>query len=1326
MTTFELCPMKNILNTFILILFCLTSFGMFGQQDLYFRNYQTEDGLSSNTVTSILQDKQGFMWFGTRNGLNRFDGNSFRIFQNDPEDKHSIGNNSITCLARAIDYKMWVGTRAGVFLYDPTSEYFEFENVLPSGLIQEMHTDRNGNVWLLADGTLYFFDHRNRKMQKLFQEGSYTRTIFLDASDTLWSAESNGDIRKFDLGGRLKSVLKALNPNGHRLDDITQIGQISTSQFLIATQHQVMLLDTSANKTRLMTAENGMSMDVNTHSIFLFTQDECWLATEKGLYILNIASGIMRLVQKEYGNPYSLTDNVVFQIYKDTEGGIWLGTFFGGVNYYSQPFNGFRKYLPRPEKNSLSGNIVHEIIKDKYGQLWIGTEDAGLNRMDPSTGKFYQYGDLLAYNNIHGLCTDDEFLWIGTYDHGIDVMDLRTKKVVRHYDAGPGADKFKSNFIVTIFKDSKGDMLIGTWDGLFRYNRKTDSFETDSFFNTQIQGILETQDGTLYAGSYVGGLSWRNPKTGKEGRIGEKTKNRDGLISKSVNSIYQDRSGNIWACTERGLTKYDPEKIIFQHYTIANGLPSNQVFKIMEDLQGNLWITTANGLACLNPKKGTFQIFHRNNGLPTEQFNYNSMFRDSDGTFYIGTVTGMVSFSPTSLKPNTFVPPVFVTGIEVNNVSQRHFETDSRNISVLYTKSIDLPYDNSNISFDVAALSYMIPEMNQYRYILNGADKTWTYLKNNRRIYYTNLPPGDYTFKVMGANNSGVWNSVGKEIEITIFPPWWLSWWAYLIYIFIIIFVGAVIFRYYHLAVSEKNKRQIETIQIKTEREIFDAKLSFFTNIAHEIRTPLTLIRLPLEKLLASKVPNDPWSSSLEMIRKNTDKLINLTNQLLDFRKMEANKLSLTFVEVRVQHLLQDVFDDFRMLAEERNLSYQLEMPRHPLYAFIDENAFTKILHNLVHNAIKYSGSEVAVKLLPFSSEDSHFYIELRNDGELIPEALREKIFEPFYRIREKDKTEGTGIGLPLSRTLAEMHNGSIKAHNVGSMNVFVLSMAIHQDSEISVSSDADDENPILAVEGNIPDPTLSLPTILVVEDNKDIRDYLTNELKSKFQVSTAANGKEALDFLSKKNVQLIISDIMMPVMDGIELCREIKNNLEYSHIPVILLTAKNSLPSKIEGLESGADAYIEKPFSMEFLQAQAESLLNNREKIREFFAHSPLTHIKSIGVSRADQIFLEQLSRVIDQRITDADLDVEQLSALMNMSRPTLYRKIKGISDLSPNELINLARLKKAAEYLAQGDYKINEVAMMVGYKSHSNFSRDFQRQFQVSPTSYINNKKG
>jgi len=1010
-----------------------------------------------------------------------------------------------------------------------------------------------------------------------------------------------------------------------------------------------------------------------------------------------------------------------------------VGTYLGGINYLPRQFTYFQKYFPQFRTPSISGHAVHEICKDQYGNFWIGTEDAGVNKINFQNKTFASFGPTgesgsVGYHNIHGLLATGNELWIGTFEHGLDVLNILTGKVMRHYHSGTDEHSLKSNFIVTLYQTREGQILIGTWGGLFNYNRSSDNFTAVPELTTHIQGLLEDDQHLLWCCSQGDGVYCYDPVLNKYTHFGYDSTNQNSLPDNHVNGIFQDSRKNLWFATEGGLCRYEKSKKLFTRFSTRNGLPDNLIFRVLEDERANLWISTSKGLVFFNPDNGFIRTYKQSNGLLSDQFNYNSAFKDTDGMMYFGSVKGLVGFNPSQFTINTAIPPVFITGFQVNN---KELSIDDKSSplkqSITYTRHISLPYDQSTISIDFAALSYTVPEMNEYAYKMEGLDKDWTYLKANRKAYYTKLPPGSYTFRVRGSNSSGVWNEMQASLDIYISPPLWASTWAYFAYGMVIFGIGYLLMRYYVGWTEEKNIRKFQLLEIEKEREVYHSKIEFFTNVAHEIRTPLTLIKMPLDKLIQKASYHPEINENLRTMEKNTNRLIDLTNQLLDFRKTETDKFSLNFVKTDVSELLQEIFSNFQPAAEQKNTAFKLEMPRIALHAFVDPEAFKKILSNLVNNAIKYADEKVSVQLLPFNSEDNVFTIEVKNDGFIIPQDQKEKIFEPFYRLKETEKQAGTGIGLALSRSLAESHKGVLVLKTPESnLNVFQLILPIHQDKEFILQNVQAETNGI--EENAAPDPeegSPSKPAILFVEDNREILDFVCRELHSEYTVRKALNGKEALDILKEENIQLVISDIMMPVMDGLELCKKMKTNLEYSHIPIILLTAKNTLLSKIEGLEVGADAYIEKPFAFEHLFAQISNLLSNRNKIKEYFASSPLAHIKTMAYSKTDKNFLEQLDEIIQQNLTNMDIDVENLAKIMNMSRATFYRKIKGLSNLTPHELINIARLKKAAEFLAGGNYKVYEVANMVGYTLQTNFARDFHKQFGMTPSDYANSKK-
>jgi len=1306
-------------------------------QSYYFRNYQVSAGISSNTITSILQDSRGFMWFGTRNGLNRFDGIQFKIFKNNSKELKSIGSNSILSLYEDQQQRLWAGTYKGVYIYDALHENFSLFTQLPQEEVRSISSDKSGNIWFVIGFNLYRYNCSKNAI--IFYNIAKTQipVLSIDKKGTIWCGTDSGMIKKYDaLNDRfIYGGMLSFNKKKESVF-IQTLYPVNDTLLLISTLNQVFLLNTKSGGQKNIFSNYPWANKILVHKIIQQSATSFWFGTENGLFILDFKTGVVQILQKQNGNPYCLNDNVITDFCVDKEGNTWAGTFFGGVNYYSRELNQFQKYFPLPGINSLSGSLVHEICTDRNNNMWIGTEDAGLNKLNQQTGIITHFmpgkGDgHIAYQNIHGLLADNNELWIGTAEHGLDVMDLTTEKVIRHYEKSSKPNSLNSNFIVTIYKTRNGKILIGTWAGLFEFDRQKNNFISLPFFKRQAQAILEDENGTIWVCSYGNGVHFYNAEKGISGSLTFNAKDSNSLPNNYVNNLYEDSKKNIWFCTESGLCRYDYRSKKIIRYTEDNLLGNNQIFRVLEDNSGILWISTSKGLVSLNPTGRETKLFNTDNGLLTEQFNYNSAYKSKEGKLFFGTSKGMISFDPSQFSRSAFIPPVYITSIYVNNkeLNVNHYRSVSDNTGH-FKADLTLPYDSSNINIDVAALSFSIPGRNEYSYKMEGVDKDWNYIKNNPKIYYTKLSPGHYTFKVKGSNSDGIWNPDETILTIHITPPFWASTWAYLLYMLVISGIAFTILRYYYIALSEKNQRKIKVLEIEKEREIYNAKIEFFTNVTHEIRTPLTLIKLPVEKLLQTVSSNSNLFENLVMIEKNTNRLIHLTDQLLDFRKAEANHYSLNFVKTDINELLKELYATYQPAAEEKNISFKLELPRVPLLAYVDPEAFRKLLSNLFSNAIKYADHLITVRLMPFSSEDTVFNIEFKNDGYLIPFELKEKIFEPFYRLKQTEKSAGTGIGLPLSRSLAELHKGVLDLKQPdGNFNTFLLTIPIHQEKEINLGEqETETAHIVQTADQNMDEPKKdeNKISVLLVEDDREIVHFLQKELMTEYNIFKAFNGSEALEILLKENINLVISDIMMPIMDGIELCRQMKTDLNYSHIPIILLTAKNTLTSKIEGLETGADAYIEKPFVMKYLQAQITNLLSNRNIVKEYYAHSPLAHIRGIACTTADKGFLESLHQVIEENITERELDVDTLSRMMNMSRGTFYRKIKGLSDLTPNELITLARLKKAAELLANGNYRVNEVSNMVGYSLQSNFARDFHKQFNITPTNYIKQQSG
>jgi len=1319
----------NIL--FISFIFCI-NFSY--SQSYYFKHYQVEDGLSYNSVICTMQDSRGFLWFGTKDGLNRFDGYSFKTFRNNPNNSSSIGSNNIQSLIEDKNKNIWIGTKSGLYKYNPIDETFACLKGTKKNSITDIIIDQQENIWFISDWRLRKYNKGLDSYRSYSDDLSTVTSLCITDDQSLWISTDTGSLQHYNY---VNDTFESYDVFSHSAPTVSnwiqKIESAGKNIILVGTKSQ------GVKKFNYKTAtyEDVLTLNPDNTPIYVrdimhYKDEEYWIATESGVFIYNLNKGLKRHLTKNGNDPFSLSDNAVYTLSKDKEGGVWIGTYFGGVNYYIEQNVLFEKIFSRSTGNILKNNAIRELCRDQYGALWIGTEDAGLVKFEEKEQKFTAFNSdgkkgSISNNNLHGLLEIGDELWIGTFEQGLDVMDIKTGKVIRNYKAGNGKHQLKSNFIETFFLTRNGQLLVGTSSGLYRYDKSNDEFDhIHAVPEHHINAIVEDEQGTIWLGTPNNGLYFYNPTKNTSGSFKFERSNPNSLIYNSVNDLFIDSKNNLWVATENGLCVYNFKQKKFTHISNYNNFPSNVFYKVLEDEHQNIWISTSRGLVRFEPTLKKLELFTKNNGLLNDQFNYKSGYKASDGSLYFGSIKGLIKFYPTEVVSNDFVPPIYFTGFQVFNKELEIKPSGSPlTNSMISTNKITLKPNQSTFSIDFAALSYSAPQMTKYSYRMSGVEDDWVHLETNRKVYFTNLSPGNYLFEVRATINS-IWNQESATLKIEILPPFWASNFAYIIY-FVIFSIAIYFFHAFNLKrLEEKNKSRFNLLENQKEREIYRAKLQFFTNITHEIRTPLTLIKGPLETAMKNVESGTELNASLETMKKNTDRLIHLTNQLLNFRKMEADDYSLSFVKTDVVSLLNESYNRFVPLAKEHKRSFEMKIPCMVLFVCIDGEAVKKIISNLFGNAIKYSISKIVVTL-KLHEEENNFKITVKTDGKLIPLEMANKIFEPFFRLKESHNQSGTGIGLALARSLANLHHGKLQlAKAKNNMNTFVLQLPIHQNKSFALFKEPTTEKMNGLINETNVDNSDNQETILLVEDNIELIEFISSVLVKNYKIIKATNGKDVFDILKGQSVNLIISDIMMPVMDGYELCQLLKRNLEFSHIPIILLSAKDSLQSKVEGLEIGADSYIEKPFSPQYLLAQVESLLANREKIRTYFANSPLVHIKTMAYSTADAKFLEKIDDIINENIDDVNLDVEQLAWLMNMSRPTLYRKIKAVCNLSPLELIIITRLKKAAEFLVETDYKVYEIANKLGFSSQTQFTRTFVKHFDINPSKYRESKLG
>lgn len=1230
--------MKNtfcVLACFFITIFCQAQSV---EEHYYFKNLSIRNGLSQNTVNAILQDRKGFMWLGTKDGLNRYDGLSFRKFKHDAANPRSIGNSFITSLYEDFNGNIWVGTDAGVYIYYPEKEAFEefdcqsLEKTRIERSVSMIAGDKQGRVWIAVEAQgMFCYDTRQKLLRNypLSEISSNIKCFTFDSGGTLWLG-FYGDGLYYS-----KDNLATVHPYGSPEDGkrefeggvITKIVQGNYNCLYIGSVKEgVSELNLTSGQVRNLLAIDESGESIFCRDLLPYSDNELWIGTESGIYIYNLRTAQFIHLRASLYDSYSLSDNAIYALYKDREEGLWIGSYFGGVDYYPRQYTYFAKYYPKNIANSLHGKRVREFCRADDGTLWIGTEDGGLNHFNPKTKEFHFFEPSAGFTNIHGLCMDGSHLWVGTFSKGLRVIDTRTGVVLRTYTEGHTPHSLNDNSIFSICRTSAGEIYLGTLFGLLRYNRTQDNFDRIPELNGKfVYDIKEDSYGNLWLATYANGAYCYDVSVRRWKNYVFDAEDEKSLPYDKVLSVFEDSYRQIWLTTQGGgFCLFHPDTETFTRYGLKDGLPNDVVYQIVEDDDRFLWLTTNNGLVRFDPKTMEMKVFSTANGLPTNQFNYRSGFKDEAGNIYLGSINGFVAFDPRTFAENRQVPAVAITDFLLFNKEVSVGETDSPlKSSITFSDKVVLTADQNSFSFRIAALSYQAPRMNKLMYKLEGFDEGWLTIGESPLVTYSNLGYGDYVFKVKASNSDGVWNEQETSLHLSILPPFYLSGWAYCFYV--LFFMGClvcVIF-YFKRRNYRKQHRQMEMLEQEKEREVYHAKIDFFTNVAHEIRTPLTLIKGPLENIILKKEVDSETKEDLYIMKQNTERLLNLTNQLLDFRKTETRGFRLNFTECDVVAVLRETYLRFTSLAKQKGLDFILELPQECFMADINQEALTKIISNLLNNGVKYASTYLRISL---ETDEKVFHIRTFNDGEMIPDTMKEEIFKPFVRLDKEDEvTTGTGIGLALSRSLAELHQGSLMMEKGEEVNCFCLTLPVNQDSTITLLAEnvSQVEENSCGWEQEETDTKEKKPMILVVEDNPDMLAFIRKQLTTEYSVLTAMNGIEALAVLDNHYVNLVVSDVMMPQMDGFELCKTIKSDLSYSHIPVVLLTAKTNIQSKIEGLELGADAYIEKPFSVEYLLANISSLIHNREKLRQTFAKSPFVAANTMALTKADEEFI-------------------------------------------------------------------------------------------------------
>lgn len=1320
------------MKKFLGILFCISAVFLQLVHSLPggpFKTYLVNNGLPNSTVWCGMQDKWGFMWFGTGNGLARFDGYEFRTYKDSV--LYGTDNMDIHTICEENDSLWWIGHELGITLFDVNKEIFLPFPAEQIGIrIQKIIKDKkNDFIWIGTRGKgLYRYHSKTKKLIPIPCISDIIWDLALDEQGNLYAATHQKGLACYTKDGKLRFSCSN-NPEKEFYISDNEVKSLYYEKGILwagTWQGGLNRIDLKKKETTFFFSEKDSPYIPHLRSLAPYGKNEFLLGTDEGVYVFNRTTKKVRSLDK--GKIPGLSDPAVHSITVDRMGGIWMGTMIGGINY--QPFlrKKIETYTPYTNKMGFSGKIVTDFQEDPQGNLWIATEDGGLNYFNPSQETVKVFlphpgRNSLSYHNIRSLLLDGDELWIGTFSKGVDRLNLKTGQFTNYQNIAGDPTSLSDNSAYVIFKHSKGDVFIGTVWGLNKYNPSTRNFTRvpEIGKETQINSIKEDEEGNLWLTTYKNGIFcylWNKKKWVNYSmeRKGEKS------ASNMTVSLFIDHMKRIWIGTYgTGLCLLDKQKGVFRPYPCGKELTTSTIYSIEEDRAGNLWMGSDKGLFRLKPENPeNVQVFTKEDGLQEDQYYFNSVLHARNGKFYFGGINGFSAFYPNEMEVNPHSPEVQITSFRIYNnpvpVSARGIL--SRNI--IFTNTIELSHTQNMIGFSFSALDYEIPEKNRYMYLLEGVDEDWIYTHKNT-VSYANLQPGTYLFKVKAANNDGLWGNKEREITIIIHPPFWKSTAAYLGYALLILLSLALLLRIWYVRIQRKSKLKIKRLKQEKEKEISEQKLAFFTQVAHDIRTPLSLIKGPLEEIINSEKDKAFTEKMLQTMSKNINYLVRLVDQLLLFRKIENNGFDLTLEVCNVNSTLSDICEYFRINAELKNISFTLQLPDSQIYAKLDRSAFEKIVSNILFNAFKFTKNRIRIELV---SRNDQLELRVNDNGNGVPDSMSHQIFTPFFSC---DNKNGIGIGLALARELAEKQHGTLrvtKAEEGGAC--FILQMPLYIEACRKESPD----NTVPTVDHNpqTGQNNSGKYAILIVEDNPELREFIVSLIEQHhYLVHQAENGEEALSILKTEIIHLIISDVMMPRMNGLELCTFVKQDKALCYIPLILLTAKTSEEAQVQGLEMGADAYIKKPFSGKILLTQVENLLQNRIRLYESYLSTPFSKIDSLAVSKQDKLFIEELNKKINEKLIDEDANfsIDDLAGDLGMSRSVLYRRIKGTFNLSPNDYLKSCKLKLAANWLKNDGMRINEVADRLGFSSSSYFARCFKEQFNKTPKEFIQENK-
>ncbi len=1354
------------------------------QPDRYqFMHVDVNRGLSHNEVLCFYKDSRGFLWVGTAFGLSRYDGYGFKVFQHDARDSTTISTNVVRAVVEVPGGRLGVITADTFNIYDPVKESFQtnatafFQTYhLPLNRLRDVVKDAAGNFWFVHTAAgLVRYDTTTRQSLSLRHMPGDTGTLasdsvtsFLqDGAGHYWALHANGTLERIVLtkdGYRVDYRNKALP--GAKFDYRMTVDPEGDLWIFAQDEALGVYHVHPATGTLQHYTATGPEPRLSTNLVRAITPDDrgrVWIGTDHGgINILDKKNHTVQTIVNREDDPKSLRQNSVNALYKDDQGILWIGTYKRGISYYHENLLRFPRYgHTGAGPGALPYSDVNRFIEDDLGNLWIGTNGGGLIYFNRATGTYTTYKNIpgnprsLSSNVIVSLWIDHQkTLWIGTYLGGLNSFDGKSFTRYTHHPADPSSLAAAS--VWEIFEDSRQRLWIGTLNGgLDLLDTRTNTFahyktsDPQAIHSDYIAAITEDREGNIWIGTSLG-IDVLSRARGRFLHYENEKNNPGSLSNNNVYDIREDAAGRIWIGTAGGLNRYDKKSKTFRAFTVADGLPHNAVLTILEDDQGHLWMSTPNGLSQLEirqPPGGKVTYAFRNygeaEGLQAKQFNENAALKTRRGELVFGGASGFNIFTPGQLGRNTIPPQVVLTDFQLFNKSIHPDESVDGKIllsaAITESQAIVLPPDKNVFSIEFAALNFFHPENNTYLYKLEGFDNDWLPADSrSRRVTFTNLDPGEYTFRVKAANNDGVWNEQGARLKITVLPPFWKTRTALLLYFLFVI--AALLVTRKLIQQREKMKFMIEQERQEAARmhELDMMKIKFFTNVSHEFRTPLTLILTPLEKILRQATEPGQQQQFL-VIQRNARRLLSLVNQLLDFRKLEVQEVKFNPSEGDIVAFIRDTVYSFSDLSEKKDIRLDFHTDVTALETIFDQDKLEKILFNLLSNAFKFTPEHgavtVTVSLQAGEGAGQHIIIRVQDTGIGIPADKQERIFERFFQheLPKSMVNQGSGIGLAITREFVKIHGGTITVQSdSGQGSTFTVTLPLHEvkpiaegvvDQEIEdVTEDAIRQPTGVAEDG---EAAGKKPLLLLVEDNEDFRFYLKDNLKLEYQVLEARNGRDGWKKVQEQLPDLVVSDIMMPEMNGIELCRHIKTDQRVSHIPVILLTARAAEEQKLEGFRTGADDYITKPFNFEILASRIRNLIARREKFHQAFPRQLDVRASELQITPLDEKFIQNAIKCVEDNIASPEFSVEDLSRALGISRAHFYKKILALTGKSPLEFIRTIRLQQAAQLLEKSQLTVAEVAYRVGFNNPKYFARYFKEQYDVLPSAYAAGKR-